>query len=190
MSDIEEVRRAIRVLNEAGTPKEDIIVLHCITEYPAPVEEANLRAMLSMGDELGVSVGYSDHTPGIEVSVAAVALGAEVIEKHFTLDRNMEGPDHRASLEPKELSEMIKQIRNIESALGDGIKKMSPSEEKNRRIARKKIVAACDIAKGDILSEDNLTVKRVGEGMSPVRWDEVIGKIAIRDFGQDEAIEI
>lgn len=190
MATLEEVRTALEVLVSEGTQKENITVLHCNTEYPTPFEDVNLRAILTMKDKLGVKVGYSDHTPGIEIPIAAVALGASVIEKHFTLDRNMEGPDHRASLEPAELKAMVKSIRNIEKAMGDGIKTPSPSEIKNMPIARKSITASTDIKKGDILSEKNLTIKRPGNGVSPMEWDKVIGQKAKRNFEEDELIEI
>ena len=171
-------------------PDCDIIVLHCNTEYPTPMADVNLRAMDDLRRSLGVEVGYSDHTKGIEVPIAAVALGATVIEKHFTLDKTMEGPDHKASLEPDELKAMVDAIRNIEQALGDGHKHVSPSERKNMDIARKSIVAARDIRKGEVLTEENITTKRPGNGISPMRWDSVIGTTAIRDFGYDELIEM
>ncbi len=188
MSTIDEIRQAYDLLTENGCP--EIALLHCNTQYPTPYEDVNLAAMQTLRNEFGCSVGYSDHTKGIEVPVAAVALGAEIIEKHFTLDRNMEGPDHRASLEPDELKQMVIEIRNIEKARGSEKKKVTGSELGNRSIARKSIVAMCDIKKGDTFSEKNLTVKRPGTGISPMRWPEVIGKIAIRDFCQDELIEI
>ena len=188
MCDMEEIKEAVAVLKEYGTT--DIKLLHCNTEYPTPFEDVNLKAMETMRKELSLEVGYSDHTKGIEVPVAAVALGATIIEKHFTLDRNMEGPDHKASLEPKELAEMVRNIRNIEKALGLGHKVPSPSEEKNKVIARKSIVAARDIRKGEVLSEDNITVKRPGSGISPMKWFKVLGTKAIRDFVEDELIEI
>jgi len=167
MADLGEIEDALVVLMQAGTAPEDIIVLHCNTEYPAPFEDVNLKAMLTIRAAFpGIQVGYSDHTPGIEVPLAAVALGAEVIEKHFTLDRNMEGPDHRASLEPDELRSMVTAIRNMEKAMGSGIKKPSPSELKNKPIARKSIVAARNIAKGEVFTEENLTVKRPGTGIN------------------------
>jgi sialic acid synthase SpsE len=190
MADLDEIDRAIRVLEEAGTQRGDQTVLHCTTEYPAPIDEVNLRAMLSIGEAFGVPIGYSDHTMGIEVSVAAVALGASIIEKHFTLDRRMPGPDHQASLEPAEFKAMVKAIRNIERALGNGIKQPSPSEKKNRAIARKSLVARCHIRKGEAFSADNICAKRPGTGISPMRWDEVIGKLSPRDFMADELIEL
>ena len=191
MCEIEDVSAAMNVLISNGVPREDITILHCNTEYPTPFEDVNLHAMQALGDEFQVQVGYSDHTKGIEVSIAAVALGATVIEKHFTLDCNMEGPDHKASLEPDELKAMVSAIRNIERAVGgDGNKHVSDSEKKNVAIARKSIIAACDIKAGEVLTGQNLTVKRPGNGISPMKWDEIIGKTAIRDFAEDELIEI
>lgn len=190
MCEVEEVEAALQVLEQGGVKRSDIIVLHCNTEYPTPMADVNLRAMDDLRRLLGVEVGYSDHTKGIEVPIAAVALGATVIEKHFTLDKTMEGPDHKASLEPDELKAMVDAIRNIEQALGDGHKHVSPSERKNMDIARKSIVAARDIRKGEVLTEENITTKRPGNGISPMRWDSVIGTTAIRDFGYDELIEI
>lgn len=190
MSDMEMVRDAVKVLLENGLDKENLILLHCNTEYPTPFEDVNLKAMNAIEKEFGVKVGYSDHTLGIEVPIAAVALGADVIEKHFTLDRNMEGPDHKASLEPDELIEMVKAIRNIEKALGDGVKRITESERRNLIIARKSIVASRDIKKGESFTEENLTTKRPGDGISPMRWKEVIGKVAKRDFEEEEKIEL
>ena len=190
MCEVEEVEAALQVLEQGGVKRSDIIVLHCNTEYPTPMADVNLRAMADLRRSLGVEVGYSDHTKGIEVPIAAVALGATVIEKHFTLDKTMEGPDHKASLEPNELKAMVDAIRNIEQALGDGHKHVSPSERKNMDIARKSIVAARDIRKGEVLTEENITTKRPGNGISPMRWDSVIGTTAIRDFGYDELIEM
>lgn len=190
MCEVKEVEAALQVLEQGGVKRSDIIVLHCNTEYPTPMADVNLRAMDDLRRSLGVEVGYSDHTKGIEVPIAAVALGATVIEKHFTLDKTMEGPDHKASLEPDELKAMVDAIRNIEQALGDGHKHVSPSERKNMDIARKSIVAARDIRKGEVLTEENITTKRPGNGISPMRWDSVIGTTAIRDFGYDELIEI
>lgn len=190
MSTLSEVKDALEVLYTAGTRKDDITVLHCNTEYPTPMSDVNLLAMNTMGMELQVRVGYSDHTNGIEVPIAAVALGACMIEKHFTLDRNMEGPDHKASLEPYELEAMIKGIRNIEVALGDGVKKPSASESKNMKIARKSIVAISPIKKGEPFSSTNMGIKRPGSGINPMRWNDVIGKVAQRDFLEDELIEI
>ena len=168
----------------------DIRLLHCSTEYPTPYEDVNLKAMQTMRDAFGLEVGYSDHTKGIEVPVAAVALGASIIEKHFTLDRSMEGPDHKASLEPDELAAMVKAIRNIEKAKGSGEKKPSPSEIKNIAVARKSIVAKTAIRAGEEFTENNITVKRPGSGISPMKWFEVIGRKAVRDFEEDELIEI
>jgi N,N'-diacetyllegionaminate synthase len=190
MATVEEIGAALEVLAQAGTPRERITVLHCNTEYPTPMADVNLRAMLTLGDLFGVAVGYSDHTLGIEVPIAAVTLGATVIEKHFTLDRNMPGPDHKASLEPAELAAMVTAIRNIEQALGDGIKRPSASEEKNKPIARKSLVARCAIRAGERFSEANLTVKRPGTGISPMRWNEVVGLAAPRDFAPDELIAL
>ncbi|MDD5006811.1 MAG: N-acetylneuraminate synthase [Syntrophorhabdaceae bacterium] len=190
MADMKEIDRALKVLIKAGTAKNNITLLHCNTEYPTPFEDVNLLAMTAMKKRFGVKVGYSDHTPGIEVPVAAVALGAEVIEKHFTLDRKMKGPDHKASLEPKELEAMVVAIRNIEKTLGNGIKRPSPSEIKNRAIARKSIVASMDIKKGEAFSEENITTKRPGTGIDPMMWYKVIGKKAKRNFRMDELIEV
>lgn len=188
MSTLDEVRNAIDVLKSNGST--DITILHCNTEYPTPFGDVNLRAMLTLKEELGVPVGYSDHTRGIEVPVAAVAMGAVVIEKHFTLDKNMEGPDHRASLEPHELQTMVRAIRNTELALGSGQKEPSESEKKNIDIVRKSIVAKKPIMRGEIFTEDNLTTRRPGVGISPMCWEDIIGKTAGRDFGADELIEI
>ena len=190
MSTLEEIGTALEILTTSGTFRQEITVLHCNTEYPTPMEDVNLTAMVTMKDALGVSVGYSDHTLGIEIPIAAVALGATVIEKHFTLDKSMDGPDHRASLEPSELTAMVRAIRNIESALGSGMKFPSPSEMKNMAAVRKSIVARTAIARGDLFSEKNLTVKRPGTGLSPLRWDDLMGREAIRDFKKDEKITI
>ncbi len=187
MAEIEEIEAAIKALRENGAG--EISLLHCNTEYPTPMEDVNLRAMLTLKEKFGVRVGYSDHTKGIEVPIAAAAMGAEIIEKHFTLDHNMEGPDHKASLEPDELKAMVEGIRNIEKALGNGIKTASRSEKKNMDIARKSIVARRKIAKGEILTEDNLAVKRPGNGISPMKWYEILGTKAVRDFEEDEMIE-
>jgi len=188
MTDLGEIEAALDVLTEFGTPLKNIAVLHCNTEYPTPFEDVNLRAMLTIGRAFGVTVGYSDHTPGIEVAVAAVALGAAVLEKHFTLDRNLPGPDHKASLEPDELKAMVQAIRNIEQALGNGIKRPSPSEVKNKPIARKSLVAAQPIKTGELFSADNITAKRPGVGISPMRWDEVLGQVAQKDYEKDDLI--
>lgn len=190
MASLEEVAAAVGVIEAAGTDRARLVVLHCTTEYPTPMRDANLRAMQTIHRELGVRVGYSDHTVGIEASVAAVALGAVVIEKHFTLDRNLQGPDHQASLEPKELKALVKAVRNIEIALGDGIKRLTESEAKNKPIARKSIVASRDIAAGELFGEHNLTAKRPGMGLSPMRWDDVIGRRASRNYTADELIEL
>ena len=187
MSEMWEIEEAINILKEHGAG--EISLLHCNTEYPTPMEDANLQAMMMLKKKFNVKVGYSDHTKGIEVPIAAVALGAEIIEKHFTLDHNMEGPDHKASLEPDELKEMIKSIRNIEKALGNGMKTVSNSERKNIDIARKSIVARKRIAKGEELTEDNLAVKRPGNGISPMKWYDILGTKAVRDFDEDEMIE-
>jgi len=188
MATMGEIHEALNALTTAGAKRENIVVLHCTTEYPTPMADVNLHAMQTIQKELDVLVGYSDHTLGIEVPIAAVALGACVIEKHFTLDRNMEGPDHRASLEPGELFEMVRSIRNIERALGSTLKQPSGSEQKNITIARKSIVASKHISKGEPFSEDNITVKRPGTGISPMQWDNVIGQKAIQDFNEDELI--
>ncbi len=190
MCSMDDVEQALNVLLKNGLTKEQITLLHCNTEYPTPMQDVNLKAMLQLRDKFGVKVGYSDHTKGIEVPIAAVAMGADVIEKHFTLDRTLPGPDHKASLEPYELKAMVDAIRNIEQALGDGQKHVSASEEKNIAIARKSIVAAKEIKRGELLTEENLTTKRPGSGISPMRWEEVIGTKAIRDFAEDELIEI
>lgn len=189
MAKLGEIEFMLDTLTAAGTSLENIIVLHCNTEYPTPMEDVNLNAMLTIKNAFSVNVGYSDHTNGIEVSVAAAALGACVIEKHFTLDRAMEGPDHKASLEPDELKAMVNAIRNIELALGTGIKKPSQSEYKNIKIARKSVVAKCNIKKGEVFGENNITAKRPAGGISPEHWDEIIGKTAKRDFLEDEMIE-
>jgi N,N'-diacetyllegionaminate synthase len=190
MSNMKEIETALNVLEQAGTPRKHITVLHCNTEYPTPMSDVNLLAMLTIRDTFGVKVGYSDHTLGIEVAIAAVALGAIVIEKHFTLNRNLLGPDHKASLEPEELKAMVTAIRNIEKAMGDGVKRPSLSEAKNIPVARKSLVAACAILEGEVLSGTNLAVKRPGTGLSPMLWDEVLGCKAPRNFAPDELIEL
>ena len=191
MCEMDDICAAMNVLLQNGVKREQITILHCNTEYPTPYEDVNLRAMITLKDEFMVEVGYSDHTKGIEVPIAAVALGATVIEKHFTLNRNMEGPDHKASLEPDELKAMVSAIRNIQKAVGgDGTKHISVSERKNIAIARKSIVASCPIKKGELLTEQNLTVKRPGTGISPMRWEEVVGTKAIRDFNEEELIQV
>ncbi len=190
MATLDEIATAISVLEQAGTPRDRITVLHCNTEYPTPMADVNLRAMLTIRDAFGVTVGYSDHTAGIEIAIAATALGASLIEKHFTLDRKLPGPDHMASLEPLELKAMVTAIRNIEQALGNGIKRPSPSEEKNIAVARRSLVASRAIQAGEIFSAVNLAIKRPGTGISPMRWDEVLGRKAPRNFAPDELIEL
>ncbi len=190
MARLAEVEDALIALLQAGLSREQIIVLHATTEYPCPMNEVNLRAMQTMAQAFGVAVGYSDHTKGIEVPVAAVALGATVIEKHFTLDNTLPGPDHKASLEPYELKAMVAAIRNVEQALGDGIKQPTASEQKNMSVARKSIVASKVIKIGDLFTADNLTVKRPGTGISPMRWDEVIGQTSRYTFIPDEPIAL
>ena len=190
MSNLSEVEQALEVLLDNGLKREQITLLHANTEYPTPFNDVNLKAMLTLKEAFKVNVGYSDHTLGIEVPIAAISLGATVIEKHFTLDKTMEGPDHKASLEPYELKAMVKAIRNIEKALGDGIKQPSASEKKNIPIARKSIIAACEIKKGEKLTEDNITTKRPGTGISPMRWNELLGRTASRDFTNDDLIEV
>ena len=185
MSTLDEVAAAVSVLDKCK-----VTLLHCTTEYPCPSEAVNLKAMLTLKEKFDLPVGYSDHTQGIAVPIAAVAMGAEVIEKHFTLDRNMEGPDHKASLEPDELEAMVAAIRMVEQSMGNGVKIPAEAEKKNIAIARKSIVAKCTIKKGECLTEENLTVKRPGDGISPMRWDEVIGKVASRDFMIDERITL
>ncbi len=188
MCNVDEIRDAIMLLKEQGAG--EIRLLHCTTEYPTPYEDVNLLAMNTLENEFGLKVGYSDHTKGIEVPIAAVAMGATIIEKHFTLDNNMEGPDHKASLEPSELKAMVDAIRNIEKAKGSGVKVPAQSEIKNINIARKSIVAKCDIKKGDVLTTENITTKRPGDGINPMKWNEVIGTYAVRDFKEDELIEL
>ena len=190
MCHLTDVENALNVLTENGVKNEDITLLHCNTQYPTPMCDVNLKAMITLADTFGVKTGYSDHTQGIEVPIAAVALGATVIEKHFTLDRNMEGPDHKASLEPQELKAMTIAIRNVEQALGTGDKTPSSSETPNKQVARKSIVAKRQIKQGESFTEENITVKRPGNGLSPMRWREVIGTTATRDFAPDELIEI
>lgn len=190
MANLGEIESAIAVLVDSGTKRENITLLQCNTEYPTPFADVNLKAMKSLQKAFRLPVGYSDHTPGIAIPLAAVGMGAKVIEKHFTLDKNMEGPDHKASLEPCELKAMVQGIREIELALGDGIKQTSASEAKNKPIARKSIVANCAIKKGEILSESNLYTKRPAGGISPMEWDKVIGTKAVRDFEPDEMIEL
>lgn len=188
MSNLSDIEFALEILKESGT--KDITVLHCNTDYPTIMEEVNLKAMNTIEKAFSVKIGYSDHTKGIEIPIAAVALGAKVIEKHFTLDRNMEGPDHKASLEPNELKMMVDSIRNVETALGNGIKTLTESEKKNIKVARKSIICSSDIKKGDIFTENNLTIKRPGTGLSPKMWDRIIGKKAQRDYYIDEMVEL
>ena len=208
MCELSDIKAAVNVINEfwptancqlptansqrltanSQQPTADITILHCNTEYPTPYQDVNLKAMLEIAETFKVKFGYSDHTQGIEVPIAAVALGASVIEKHFTLDKTMEGPDHKASLEPEELKAMVQAIRHIEQALGTGHKTISESERKNIEIARKSIVAACPIKAGELLTEGNLTVKRPGSGISPMRWNEVVGTFAVKDFEEEEPI--
>jgi N,N'-diacetyllegionaminate synthase len=189
MSNMDDIKNALKVFVDAGISKDNISILHCNTEYPTPMKDVNLLAMKTIQTELDIEIGYSDHTLGIEVPIAAVALGAKVIEKHFTLDRSLPGPDHAASLEPKELKEMVKTIRNIELAIsGNAQKEPSESEKKNVEIARKSIVAKTSITKGEVFSELNITTKRPGNGISPMAWNEVIGKVAIKDFNEDDLI--
>ena len=189
MSDMIEIEEAITALEIAGTSKNQITVLHCTSSYPAPISDVNLFAMLSIKDKLKVAVGYSDHTLGVEIPIAAVALGAKVIEKHFTMDRNLPGPDHKASLVPEELKLMVRSIRNIEQALGDGIKKPTPGEISNRKIARKSLVAREAIKAGQIFSQENLTTKRPGNGISPMKWDQYLGRNANHDYSKDDLID-
>lgn len=190
MSTLEEVATAVDILEQAGTHKSKIALLHCTTQYPAPFDSVNLRAMEALSSLGCAAVGYSDHTPGIEISLAAVARGARIIEKHFTLDRNLPGPDHKASLEPEELAQLVKCAHNIESALGSGEKIVADAERSNIEVARKSIVAACDISTGETFTEENITIKRPGSGISPMLWDTIIGQKAIRNFVADELIEI
>ena len=190
MCELSDIEAAMNVLLDFGVQKEQITILHCNTEYPTPFADVNLKAMLEIGEKFGVQIGYSDHTKGIEVPIAAVALGATVIEKHFTLDKTMEGPDHKASLEPDELKAMVSAIRNIEQALGSGHKTISESERKNIEIARKSIVAARPIEAGEMLTEENLTVKRPGNGISPMLWNEVVGTRAVMSFNEEDPIQL
>jgi N,N'-diacetyllegionaminate synthase len=190
MCEMIDIENALSVLFKFGLSKEQITILHCNTEYPTPMEDVNLNAMKTIADEFGVKVGYSDHTRGIEVPIAAVALGSTIIEKHFTLDRQMEGPDHRASLEPDELMAMVNAIRNIEKALGSVDKIISTSEQKNIAVARKSIVAAIEISEGELFTEDNLTVKRPGTGVSPMLWESIVGRVAKKQYHPDDLIEL
>lgn len=191
MASLAEIEEALNVFLSYGISKDNITILHCNTEYPTPMQDVNMKAMLRIQEVFGTQIGYSDHTLGIEVPIAAVALGATVIEKHFTLDKTMPGPDHKASLEPEELKAMVSAIRNIEKAIsGSGVKEVSPSEKKNIPIARKSIVAIKNIRKGEIFSEENIGIKRPGTGISPMKWDEIIGKKATRNFKEDELITL
>ena len=188
MAKLGEVEVALDLIIESGTPKEKVTILHATTDYPTQMLDVNLKAMQTIQHAFNVKVGYSDHTPGIEVATAAVAMGASMIEKHFTLDKNMDGPDHKASLEPHELKEMVNALRNIEIALGDGIKRPSGNETKNMQVARKSLVAACDIRQGEPFTAQNLTVKRPGHGISPMRWNEIVGQKAQKDYQTDDLI--
>ena len=190
MADLGEIEDALDILIESGVDRQNITVLHCNTEYPTPIQDVNLRAMLTIKSAFDVNIGYSDHTLGIEVSIAATALGAQVIEKHFTLDKNMEGPDHSASLEPDELMMLVRGIRNTEKSLGSPLKKPSVSEAKNKPVVRKSIIASQSIRKGDVFTEENLCVKRPGTGISPMNWDHVINQVARRDYFEDELIDL
>lgn len=190
MSTLGDIEAAIDVLELAGTARSLITVLHCTTEYPTPMSDVNLRAMQSIQTAFGVAVGYSDHTAGIEVSIAAAALGASVIEKHFTLDRNLPGPDHKASLEPDELKAMVSAIRNIEKSLGDGVKRLTSTEILNKNVARQSLVASKSIKAGEVFSTQNITTKRPGSGISPMNWDLVMGSKAVRDFSENELIDL
>ena len=190
MANLGEIEDAIDVLIESGTPRRNITVLHCNTEYPTPYEDVNLKAMITIKEAFNIKVGFSDHTSGIEIPVAAVAMGAEVIEKHFTIDKNLEGPDHKASLEPEELKVMVSAIRNIEKAMGSGVKKPSKSELKNKDVVRKSIVAKKPIKKRESFTENNLTVKRPGIGISPMRWNEIVGKEANKSYNKGEIIDL
>jgi len=188
MATLSEIEAALNLLIESGTDKNKITILHATTDYPTQMQDVNLKAMQTIAEAFKVKVGYSDHTPGIEVPTAAVALGAIIIEKHFTLDKSLPGPDHKASLDPSELRAMVIAIRNIETALGDGIKRPSASEKKNMQVARKSLVALTDIKKGETFNEQNLTTKRPGQGISPMRWNEIIGQIAQKDYQSDDLI--
>ena len=190
MCEIEDIESAVSVFLRFGLNNKQITILHCNTEYPTPMEDVNLNAMKTIADRFGIKVGYSDHTQGIEVPIAAVALGACIVEKHFTLDRNMDGPDHKASLEPDELKAMVKAIRNIEKAIGSEEKKVSISEQKNIAVARKSIVAATEISEGELFTEENLTVKRPGTGLSPMLWDSVVGNTSKKSYKPDDLIEL
>lgn len=189
MATLDEIEFAMENLLKEGLKKDELTILHCNTEYPTPLNDVNLNAMLTIRDKFDVQIGYSDHTMGIEIPIAAVALGATIIEKHFTIDPNLSGPDHAASLNPNELKNMVTAIRNIEDSMGNGIKAPSPSEKKNLSIVRKSIVAKCSIKEGDIFSENNITVKRPGVGISPIEWDNIIGKISNKKYQMDDLIQ-
>jgi N,N'-diacetyllegionaminate synthase len=190
LADLNEIRSAVNVLINSGAKKEDIILLHCNVAYPTPMEDVNLRAMRTLKSVFGLEVGYSDHTIGIEASIAAVAIGARVIEKHFTMDKTLKGPDHLISLNPSELATMVQAIRNLEKCMGDGVKRVSPSEAKNKKVVRRSIVAAINIRKGDIFTEKNIAALRPGNGLNPMIWEKVIGKKAIKDFIEGSIIEL
>lgn len=191
MATLPEIMETVKLLEEFGVNKDELHILHCTTEYPALISEVNLRAMDTIAEATGCKVGYSDHTMGIDVSIAAAARGATVIEKHFTLDRSLPGPDHPASLEPDELKQMIISIRNVQRAIGNGVKQpASDRERSNRAAARKSIVAACPIRAGEVFTEENLMTKRPGTGISPMRWQEIIGKVAVRDYAENDLIEL
>jgi N,N'-diacetyllegionaminate synthase len=189
MSNLEEIGCALKILEDAGTPRRNITILHCTSAYPTPVLDVNLLAMKTIEKEFNLPVGYSDHTLGLEVPIAAVALGATVIEKHFTIDRELPGPDHKASLIPHELNEMVRMIRNLEEAMGDGIKRIMPSESRNLSIVRKSIIAKISIKKGDVFTPENLTTKRPGLGLSPMKWDELMNRKSTKDYHSDELID-
>jgi N,N'-diacetyllegionaminate synthase len=189
MADLGEIEAALQLLEESGTAREKITALHCTTEYPAPMDEVNLRAMRSIGEAFGVRIGYSDHTRGIEIPVAAVAMGASVIEKHFTLNRGLPGPDHQASLEPGELKEMVRAIRNVEIALGDGIKRPTASELRNRLVARKSIIAVGKIKKGDLFTSQNIGTRRPGNGLNPMVMPSLIGRISMHDYNDGDMLQ-
>tara|TARA_B110000008_G_scaffold81897_1_gene83720 strand:+ start:5171 stop:6175 length:1005 start_codon:yes stop_codon:yes gene_type:complete len=188
MANLKEINNALAILTGAGMQKENISILHANTMYPTPMKDVNLKAMITIKNKFNITVGYSDHTLGIEVAIGAVAMGATIIEKHFTLDKNMEGPDHKASLEPNELKSMVKAIRNIEKAIGDGNKKLTESEKPNIDLVRKSIFTSKEIKKGEIFSEDNLITKRPGKGISPMKWESIIGKVAKRNYKKDELL--
>ena len=190
MSNLGEIEEAIEILENAGNERKNIVILHCTTEYPAPYQEVNLNAIKTLRESFKVSVGYSDHTEGIIIPIAATAIGAKIIEKHLTLDKNLSGPDHKASLNPEEFAEMVKSIRIIEESLGNGIKKVTASEKKNILIARKSIVANTNINKGEYFSEKNLALKRPGNGLSPTLWDFLMGKKSTQNYQKDDQIKL